>query len=212
MYSAEQWVVLESGGPAQYRDQQRGSGYVALCDECNNRRGGTWNVPDFCLWARTGDAAIRRIPADQSVVAVTFRPTKRLHPLPFTKQIVSMMLALNEPAFGAAYPDLREFARDKESVGLPDDHRIYLSLCDIGFARWVGRYDFLGLTLTGDVETVVATELSYYPFTYVLSIGPRLRIETLTDITDYAHQARRSVITELVTLSLNGSLLPFDIL
>ena len=53
MYSLEQWVILESGGPAQYRDQQRGSGYVTLCEECNNRRGGSWNVPDFCLWART---------------------------------------------------------------------------------------------------------------------------------------------------------------
>jgi hypothetical protein len=40
MYSVEQWVIVESGGPAKYRDQQRGSGYVTLCDECNNRRGG----------------------------------------------------------------------------------------------------------------------------------------------------------------------------
>ena len=162
MYRLEQWVILESGGPAQYRKQQRGSGYVSLCEECNNRRGGRWNVPDFCLWARTGDAAIRRFPAGETVTEASFRPTKQLRPLPFAKQIVSMMLALNEPAFGAAYPALREFVMEKERVGLPDDHHIYLSLCDIGFARWVGRYDFLGIKLDGEVETVVATELSYY--------------------------------------------------
>lgn len=31
---------------------------------------------------------------------------------------------------------------------------------------------------------MVATELSYYPFTYVLSIGPPLRMGELTDITE----------------------------
>jgi len=211
MYSLEQWVILESGGPAQYRDQQRGSGYVTLCADCNNRRGGRWNVPNFCLWARTGDAAIRRFPADETVTEVSFRPTKQLRPLPFVKQIVSMMLALNEPAFGAAYPALCEFVVEKERVGLPDDYRAYLSLCDIGFARWVGRYDFLGITLDGDLETVVATELSYYPFTYVLSIGPPLHVGELSDITDYAHRPRSDIITDKVTLPVNGSFLPFDI-
>ncbi len=50
MYSLEQWVVLQSGGPARYRAQQRGSGHVTLCDDCNNRRGGAWNVRrDGCL-------------------------------------------------------------------------------------------------------------------------------------------------------------------
>lgn len=210
MYSIEQWVILESGGPDHYRDQQRGSGYVTLCEGCNNRRGGAWNVPDFCLWARTGDAAIRRFPAGETVTEVSFRPTKELRPLPFAKQIVSMMLALNEPAFGAAYPELREFVMEKERVGLPDDHRIYLSLCDIDFARWVGRYDFLGITVTGEVETVVATELSYYPFTYVLSIGPPLRMGALTDITEFAHRARRDIVTEKLTIPVNGSFLPFD--
>jgi hypothetical protein len=211
MYSIEQWVVLESGGPAKHRYQQRGSGYVTLCAECNNRRGGTWNVPDFCLWARTGDAAIARFPDGETVTKVSFRPTKELRPLPFAKQIVSMMLALNEPAFGVAYPDLRKFVMDKERVGLPDDHRIYLSLCDIGFARWVGRYDFLGITLTGDVETVVATELSYYPFTYVLSIGPPLRMGELADVTEFAHLARSNFVAEKLTIPVNGSFLPFDI-
>lgn len=211
MYSLEQWVILESGGPAQYRDQQRGSGYVTLCEECNNRRGGRWSVPDFCLWARTGDAAIRKFPADETVTEVSFRPMKQLRPLPFVKQIVSMMLALNDPAFGAAYPALREFVVEKESVGLPDDYHLYLSLCDIGFARWVGRYDFLGITHDGEVETVVATELSYYPFTYVLSIGPPLRMGELTDITEYAHRPRNDIITDKVTLRVNGSFLPFDI-
>lgn len=211
MYSLQQWVILESGGPARYRDQQRGSGYVTLCEECNNRRGGTWNVPDFCLWARTGDAAIRRLPADPTVSEVTFRPTKRLRPLPFAKQIVSMMLALNEPAFGSAYPKLREFVKDKDRHDLPDDHHLYLSLCDIDFARWVGRYDFLGITLTGEVETVVATELSYYPYTYVLSIGPPLRMGALADITEFAQRPRSDIVTEKLTLPVNGSFLPFDI-
>lgn len=211
MYSIEQWVVLESGGPAQYRDQQRGSGYVTLCEECNNRRGGTWNVPDFCLWAKTGDAAIKRFPAGERVTEVSFRPTKQLRPLPFVKQIVSMMLALNEPAFGATHPELREFVEDKERVGLPDDHRIYLSLCDFDFARWVGRYDFLGITLAGEVETVVATELSYYPFTYVLSIGPPLRMGALADITEFVHRPRSDLVTEKLAIPVNGSFLPFDI-
>jgi hypothetical protein len=100
---------------------------------------------------------------------------------------------------------------EKERVGLPVDCRLYLSLCDLDVARWVGRYSFLGFTLTGEMEMVVATELSYYPFTFVLSIGPLLRMGALSDITGFAHRARSDIVTEELTIAVNGSFLPFDI-
>lgn len=53
VYKLDEWVVLQNGGPARYENQQRGSGYVTLCSDCNNRRGGAWNVGDFCLWTKT---------------------------------------------------------------------------------------------------------------------------------------------------------------
>jgi len=158
MYSLEQWVVLQSGGPKRYRDQQRGSGYVTLCADCNNRRGGAWNVGEFCKWTKMGRGLIRRFPEGQTVESATFR-THSLKPLPFAKQIVSMILALNLPEFGDVYPALREFVLDRDRTGLPPDHRLYLSLCDLDFARWVGRYDFIGVTHPGNVETVVASQV-----------------------------------------------------
>ena len=86
-----------------------------------------------------------------------------------------MMLALNEPTFGAPLTRLcatsswrRSASGARRSTHLPQPlrHR---------HARWVGRYDFLGVTLDGEVETVVATEVSYYPSTYVLAIGTARR-------------------------------------
>jgi hypothetical protein len=211
MYGPEQWVVLQSGGPARYKSQQRGSGYVTLCDECNSRRGGTWNVPDFCLWTKTADALIRKFPEGKTVTEAGFRPLKQLRPLPFAKQIVSMLLALNLPEFGAAYPELRAFAMEKQRTGLPDDHRLFLSLYDLSFARWVGRYDFIGVRPNGAFETIVATQLSYYPFTYVLTIGPPPPVTDLLDITRFTRSSRSTVVTEKLTLPVNGTFLPFDV-
>lgn len=211
MYSLEQWVTLQSGGPAQYKDQQKGSGYVTLCSDCNNRRGGAWNVTEFCLWTKTASVLISKFPEGKTVEEASFVPKKPLKPLPFTKQIVSMMLALNLPEFGETYPELRAFVMDKERTGLPDDHRLYLSLCDLPFARWVGRYDFIGFPLAGGMETVVASQLSYFPFTYVLGIGPPIRLGSLLDITDFTRRPRSDVFAEKMTLPVNGSFLPFDI-
>lgn len=211
MYRLDQWVVLESGGPARYQSQQRGSGYVTLCADCNERRGGAWNVGEFCLWTKTAAVLIGKFPEGQTVTEASFRPRKPLKPLPFTKQIVSMLLALNLPDFGAQHPELRRFVMEKERTGLPEEYRLYLSLCDLPFARWVGRYGFLGITLDGEVETVTATELSYFPFTHVLAIGPPLRMGALLDITDFTRWSRNDVFDEKLTLPVNGSFLPFDI-
>lgn len=210
MYSLEQWVVLQSGGPARYRDQQRGSGYVTLCSECNNRRGGAWNAREFCKWTKMARGLIRRFPSGRRVESATFR-THSLEPLPFSKQIVSMILALNLPTFGTTYPALREFVLDRDRTSLPDDHHVYLSLCDLGFARWVGQYAFMGQTLDGNIESVAASELSYFPFTYVLAIGARLQHGALTDITAFTRRRRGEVLDDEMTLAVNGSFLPFDI-
>jgi hypothetical protein len=49
-------------------------------------------------------------------------------------------------------------------------------------ARWVGRYDFIGVARDGRTQTIVASELSYYPFTYVLAIGAPLPVDALAEI------------------------------
>jgi hypothetical protein len=39
-------MAFVAGQQAQWENDQRGSGYFALCDECNNKRGGVWYGPE----------------------------------------------------------------------------------------------------------------------------------------------------------------------
>ena len=53
-YSLDQWMLFEAGEKARWENDQRGSGYSALCGTCNNERGGKWYVPELQQWVYLG--------------------------------------------------------------------------------------------------------------------------------------------------------------
>ena len=106
---------------AQWENDQRGSGYFALCDKCNNERGGKWHVPEFQEWAHVGADIVQEVqqhPQYDDLVAVNLT-MRRSYPVRFVKQVVLMLLAINPAEFAAAHEPFRAFVLGREAQGLP---------------------------------------------------------------------------------------------
>jgi hypothetical protein len=123
--------------------------------------------------------------------------------------MVAMLLAINHPGLGDEYPELREFVLERERRGLPELFRLYLSIFDRDVARQVGRYTaFRGLD-TPSPHAFTATQLSYPPYTYVLTIDERPDESRLGDITALTRYTYSDQVDELeLELPVNWTLLP----
>jgi hypothetical protein len=94
-YTLDQWMLFEAGERAQWENDQRGSGYFALCDKCNNERGGKWYVPEFQEWAHVGADIVQEVqqhPQYDDLVAVNLT-MRRSYPARFVKQVVLIATA-----------------------------------------------------------------------------------------------------------------------
>src|SRR4051794_40253187 len=79
MYDYGEWLSLASTGRGRYEQQQRGSGYYALCNVCNNVRGGDWYIPEYELWVAAGAEIISALdvpPPSNTVVNATFHAVR----------------------------------------------------------------------------------------------------------------------------------------
>jgi hypothetical protein len=210
---AERWAI-EAGKPARYESQQRGAGDYALCELCNNNTG-IWYVPELTRLVEAGATVVRKLSAELARVVsdptdvVTIRmKIVRSYPARFTKEMISMLLAINDPTFGDAYPELREFVLDR-AAPLPPQYRLYLSLFDRDVAREAGRYTAMRGIGTPSTHAFEATELSYPPYTYVLTIDERPDEERPGDITQLTRYSYGERVPEIeLSVPLNWTLLP----
>ncbi len=173
MYRYDEWLERVRTGTGRFEIQQRGTGYYALCEECNNTRGGAWYVPEFERWVGVGAELIRGVPdaAPSGGVVATAR-LQHLRPALFAKQLVMMLLTINGPEFGEEYPELRAFVLDRDARGLPPRHRLFLSLFRGDVGRWAGLYVAMQVDSSGQPSRppILATDVLYYPFAYTLTI------------------------------------------
>jgi hypothetical protein len=189
MYTLGQWMSKAETGKGRYRLEQRGTGYYALCETCNNTRGGSWYVPEFEKWISVGAEGLRRLPDPRPEGVIAQMKLEKLRPALFTKQVVMMLLALNAPEFGADHPDLRGFVLDREARGLPTRYRLFLSLFDGDVGRWGGFYTAIPFDRDlRPLPPIGVTDLLYYTYAYTLTIdetAPKPRPGEITSFTDY---------------------------
>jgi hypothetical protein len=130
------------------------------------------------------------------------------YPARFTKEMVAMLLTINDPRFGDDYPQLREFVDDR-NAGLPPQYRLYLGIFDRDVARQAGCYTAMRGIGTATPHTFDATELSYPPYTYVLTIDEQPEEERLGDITPFTEHGYDERVQEVeLVLPFNWTLLP----
>jgi len=208
LYPYGEWLLLENTGRGRYDQQQRGSGYYALCETCNTVRGNQWYVPEYRDWVWAGAEIVLALkeqpPPPDTIIRV---PLHGVRPALFAKQMVMMLLALNKPEVAASFLELQEYVCEREAVGLPSRFRLFLSLLNVEVARYGGLYHAFNV-FTG--AGFGATDLLYPPFAYTLTIdeeAPEPRAGEITWFTTLAPDDMRDV--EL-RLPYNVTVMPPD--
>jgi hypothetical protein len=216
VYVGLEWLKLEKGRKARYQQQQAGSGYFALCQKCNNERGGDWYVPEYLRLVRAAAGFINDNPMvnrvhhctglQNSVARARFDLLKDVKPSLIAKQIILMMLAINSAEFGDANPALRDYIYDREAIGLPDEFRLYLGLHTAKVAHYVGGMCLLVKDERGDVGAGgVISEILHPPFVYTLTINQWL---PACDITPFTKREADDTWCGEMAMPINWSVFP----
>lgn len=156
---------------------QKGMGDYVLCEECNNNTG-SWYASRFVDWCYRGMEILKE---SKGNTHLSYR--YNIYPLSVIKQIVVMMLAVNNPDFSKANTGLAAFVLDKESSRLPSQYRIYSYYNILGMHRNIGNSVQVSLA-TG--KRRIMSEVSFPPFGYLLTINSTKPDERLLDISGFA--------------------------
>jgi 5-methylcytosine-specific restriction endonuclease McrA len=206
------WLRREDHGTTERgRISQKGAGANTLCEECNNHAGRLY-VPEFRRWIRVGNAALAELkPAQvdaQVEPAYVELEIEGVRPGRFMKQVVTMLLAQSMGGVAKKHADLREYARDPQVVGLPSRYQIYLAFNAGPNARYNG-----GSVAMRPSGLVFAVELSFPPFTYILSIdeeGPAIETGNITNFADLGIDQTATAKVQL-RLGFSHTPLPLDL-
>jgi hypothetical protein len=207
------WLRREDDGSMERgRILQKGSGAYSLCGDCNNRSGRLY-VPELARWTRIGNAALRELEPGrldgQVDPAYAVLEVKDVYPGRFMKQMATMLLALSPGPVALKQVELREYARDPQAVGLSSRYQFYLALNAGPNARYNGG----SVTMTLGAGMVFALELSFPPFTYIISINegtPAIETGNITSFVDVSIDQTANVEMQL-RVGFSHTALPLDL-
>lgn len=177
MLGIEDWLRREEeGADVKGTISQRGSGAYSLCRECNTRAG-EFYVPEFQKLHGTGIQALSELDLEtldkQPTAGYVEMNITGVRPARLAKQIVTMVLAISPGGFALANPELAEYVRVPEKIGLPGRFQLYLALYAGPYVRYDGGSVALRLKDDGGFATIPLWELAYPPFSYMLTINER---------------------------------------
>lgn len=173
----EDIVGIGPDEPIVGENQQRGMGDYTLCPNCNNNTG-SWYSSEFIEWCYQGFNILIRARGKPTLIYLY-----RLLPLRIIKQIVVMFFSVNGPEFRCAHPELVHFVLNKEDKNLPPNYRFYTYYTISSRLRCSG---VTGLVNVNTKEVFVFSELSYFPFGYIMTFNSRPPDPRLLDITHFA--------------------------
>jgi hypothetical protein len=206
------WLRREDEGvEAKGKIIQQGSGAYSLCEACNNQSGRLY-VPELRNWVRIGNAALADLDAasldmevDPSYAHLTIEDVR---PARFMKQMATMILALAPGGVARKNSELQNYAKDPAAVGLPSKYQFYLALNAGPNARYNG-----GSVAMTEAGLVFALELSFPPFTYILSIDeqtPPIETGNITSFTEIRFDQTARVEMQL-RVGFSHTALPLDL-
>lgn len=163
------------------KQSQRGKGGYTLCERCNNLTG-HWYGSNYAAWAFQGAAYLVR---SNGMLQLAY--PYHLLPLRVIKQIVCMFFSINSPRFREAHPALERFVLNKEAKYLPPNIQIYAGYLLSDRSRAAGITGSLQLDESSGVSHLrTYSEISFRPFSYILSIKSPPPEHPLLDISFFA--------------------------
>jgi hypothetical protein len=188
------------------KEQQRGAGGFAICENCNNFTG-KWYVLSFIDFSKQALECIVKQQKISGSLTIEFNNVK---PLNIMKQIICMFLSINNPNFSDIHPELRKFILDRENKVELKDIQIY-SYINLGVVlRSIG---IAGIVYPEKGYSRTVSELTTIPFGFVMEIKPPKEEKELTNISyfssDFSYDESRNVKIALPLLQSN-SYFPLD--
>ncbi len=191
MLGIEAWLAREDRGvKVRGAISQRGSGAYSLCRGCNSRAGQLY-VPEFRKLHGTGIQALGQLDLAaldaQDDAGYVEMKWQGVQPGRLGKQIVTMLLAISPGGFAQANPDLTEYAREPDRIGLPPEYQLYLALYAGPNARYNGGSVAMKMNDRGGFDSIPVWELAYPPFAYILTVReevPALEVGNVTEFTE----------------------------
>jgi len=181
--------------PIRGEYQQRGMGDYTLCPGCNNKTGG-WYGSEFVKWCYQGFDILLRAQGRPTFIYLYY-----LLPLRIIKQIIVMLFSANGPEFRRANPELVHFVLNKEEKNLSPKYRIYTYYTVSSRLR---SSAVSGLVNINTNEVFVFSELSYFPFGYIMTFDSRPPDQRLLDITHFVNYG----YNEFAVKTINIPVLP----
>ena len=165
------------------KQSQRGQGGYTLCERCNSRTG-HWYGSHYAAWVYQGAGYLARSKGAATQLAYPYH----LLPLRVIKQIVCMFFSVNGARFREAQPQLERLVLNNESRGLPPHIKIYVGYLHADRSREAGVAASVQL---GDgvraTQRRVYSEISFFPFSYILSFDSPAPEHEMLDITFFAN-------------------------
>lgn len=161
-----------------FKKKQGGIGYNTLCEQCNNNTG-SWYASDFITWSRQSMEILLKSNGKPTLHYPTF-----FFPLRVIKQIVTMFFSICHEETFRIEPELQAFVLNKEKRWLSDRYKIYC------YYNLNGSFRYLGDNFIGDYNksgVIHASEFSFPPFGFVLTVNSEKPDKRLFDITHFAN-------------------------
>lgn len=160
-----------------FEKKQGGVGYFSLCVKCNNTTG-LWYASDFVNWASQAMTILLKANGKPTLHYPTF-----FFPLRVIKQVVTMFFSICHDGLRNSESELQSFVLNRDRTHLSEKYKIYCYYNFKGGLRYMGDNVIGSLT---DTNIIRASELSFPPFGFVLTIDSVKPDERLTDITRFA--------------------------
>jgi hypothetical protein len=198
----QHWLSRDTEPGLRKTIQQGGRGLQVFCTDCNSKTG-SWYASELTGWVHSAVAAMRSLPpiTEMEQELEPHLARLRIHqvrPLAFVKQIITMVLAVNDVGFAERHPALRSFVLERDQRGLPGDVEVYLALFCGPIVRFYGIQSKLVVETT---ERFVLSEIAYPPFAYTASFdepSPALPAGNISGFADLSYTARVDVEIDLL--------------
>ena len=186
------------------KQSQRGQGGYTLCGRCN-RLTGHWYGANYAAWVYQGADYLRRSSGPMQL-AYPFH----LLPLRVIKQVACMFFSVNSPQFRAAHPALKQFILNKEAKYLPPGIQVYVGYLQSDRSRAAGVTGSMQLDeISGMTRLRIYSEISFPPFSYILSIESPPPEHEMLDITFFGNYGYDEFATLQLPIPMLSVYTPF---
>ena len=158
---------------------QRGEGGYTLCISCNTRTGHLYGSA-YASWVYQGASYLHSARGRSTVLAYPYH----LFPSRVLKQIACMFFSINPSRFQQKQSDLVRFALNRDAKHLPPALRFF-----VGYIRSpISRRSAVSAALNTETGvTRLMSELTFYPFAYILSLNGHEPTHPMLEITWFRH-------------------------